>query len=90
MPASWTVTPSDIREDAAQPYDERTIRFVKDGSAVSLWTIEGRMVVAIVMGERQRRSIDYRKGEVDLCRVRGKWMLAAPCDVPQTVEFQAE
>ena len=79
-----------FRPDAAQPYDDRIIRFVKDGSAVSLWTIEGRIVVPIVMGEHQRRLVVYRKGEVDLCIVRGKWMLAATCDVPETEEFEAE
>ena len=79
-----------FRKDAAQPYDDRIIRFVKDGSAVSLWTLEGRVVIPIVMGEHQRRLMAYRKGEVDLCFVRGKWMLAATCDIPETVEFKAE
>ena len=79
-----------FRADAAQPYDDRIIRFVKDGSAVSIWTIEGRMVIQIVMGEHQRRLMAFRKGEVDLCFVRGKWMLAATCDIPETDEFVAE
>jgi IS605 OrfB family transposase len=42
------------------------------------------------MGERQRRLMAFRKGEVDLCIVRGKWMLAATCDIPETDEFVAE
>jgi putative transposase len=79
-----------FRKDAAQPYDDRILRFVKDGGAVSLWTLEGRMVIPVVMGEHQRRLMAYRKGEVDLCLVRGKWMLAATCDVPETTEFKAE
>jgi IS605 OrfB family transposase len=79
-----------FRPDAAQPYDDRIIRFVKDGSAVSLWTLEGRMVIPIVMGEHQARLMAFRKGEVDLCLVRGKWILAATCDVPETDEFEAE
>jgi IS605 OrfB family transposase len=79
-----------FRSDAAQPYDDRIIRFVKDGSAVSLWTLEGRMAIPIVMGEHQRRLMAYRKGEIDLCLVRGKWILAATCDVPETDEFEAE
>ena len=79
-----------FRSDAGQPYDDRIIRFVKDGSAVSIWTIEGRMVVPIVMGEHQKRLMAFRKGEVDLCIVRGKWYLAATCDIPETDEFQAE
>ena len=79
-----------FRPDAAQPYDDRIMRFVGDGSAVSLWTLAGRIVVPVVMGEHQRRLMAFRKGEVDLCLVRGKWMLAATCDVPETEEFQAE
>jgi hypothetical protein len=79
-----------FRPDAAQPYDDRIIRFVRDGSAVSLWTIQGRMVVPIVMGDHQRRLMAFRKGEVDLCLVRGKWILAATCDIPETDEFVAE
>jgi putative transposase len=78
-----------FRKDAAQPYDDRIIRFVNDGSAVSLWTIDGRITVPIVMGEHQCRLMTYRKGEVDLCLVRGKWMLAATCDIPETDEFNA-
>jgi putative transposase len=78
-----------FRKDAAQPYDDRIIRFVKDGSSVSLWTIEGRVIVPIVMGDHQKRLMAYRKGEIDLCLVRGKWMLAATCDIPETDEFKA-
>lgn len=84
-----TVAPV-FRPYAAQPYDDRIIRFVKDGSAVSIWTIEGRMVIPIIIGEHQRRLMAYRKGEVDLCFVRGKWLLAATCDIPETDEFKAE
>ncbi len=78
-----------FRPDAAQPYDDRIIRFTHDGAAVNLWTIEGRMTVPIVMGEHQRRLMAYRKGEVDLCLIRGKWILAATCDIPETEEFNA-
>ena len=78
-----------FRKDAAQPYDDRIIRFVKDGTAVNLWTVEGRITVPVVMGEHQQRLMAYRKGEVDLCFVRGKWMLAATCDIPETDEFKA-
>ena len=47
------------------------------------------MAVPIVMGEHQQRLMAYRKGEVDLCLMRGKWMLAATCDIPETEEFKA-
>lgn len=79
-----------FRSDAAQPYDDRILRFVQDGAAVSLWTLEGRIVIPVVLGDHQRRLMVYRKGEVDLCLIRGKWYLAATCDVPETDEFEAE
>ena len=79
-----------FRKDAAQPYDDRIFRFVKDGAAISIWTLEGRITVPVVMGEHQRKLFAFQKGEADLCFVRGKWMLAATCDVPETTEFRAE
>lgn len=79
-----------FRKDAAQPYDERIFRFVKDCTAASIWTLQGRIVVPVVMGEHQRRLMAFQKGEVDLCFVRGKWYLAATCEVPETDEFNAE
>lgn len=79
-----------FRPDAAQPYDDRILRFVKGGDAVSLWTLQGRLVLPVAMGEHQRRLMAYRKGEADLCFVRGKWFLAATCDVPEIEPFDAE
>lgn len=79
-----------FRPLAAQPYDDRILRFVKDGNAVSLWTVVGRITIPVVMGARQRELMAYRKGEVDLCFVRGKWFLACTCDIPETEGFNPE
>lgn len=32
-------------------------------------------------GDHQRQLLEHRKGEVDLMLVRGKWYLAAVCDI---------
>lgn len=79
-----------FRKLAAQPYDDRIVSFKDDGKAVSLWTVDGRIVIPVVMGEHQRKLMDYRKGEVDLCFVRGKWMLACTVDIPETEPFKPE
>lgn len=79
-----------FRPLASQPYDDRIMRFTDKGNAVSLWTVDGRVVVPVVMGEHQRRLMQYRKGEADLCFVRGKWVLACTCEVPETNQFNAE
>jgi len=82
-----TVAPV-FRPLAAQPYDERIFRFVGDGAAVSLWTVAGRVAVPVIMGEHQRRLMTFRKGEADLCFVRGKWLFACVCDIPETESFK--
>lgn len=72
----------------AQPYDDRIFRFCSDDT-VSIWTLEGRIKVAFVAGQKQRALLAFRKGEADLCFVRGKWMLACTCDIPETEGFEA-
>ena len=75
--------PIRFRKRAAQPYDDRIFRFMPgEAAAVSIWTVEGRKIIPFVCGERQRALLAYRKGEVDLMLIRGKWYLACVCDVP--------
>jgi len=78
-----------FRKHSAQPYDDRIFRFV-GGDAVSIWTLEGRIKIPFVCGERQRALLAYRKGEVDLMFVKGKWYLACVCDVPDPEEIGIE
>lgn len=68
-----------FRKHAAQPYDDRILRFCAD-DIVSLWLLDGRNKIVFVCGEHQRRLLEHRKGEVDLMFVRGKWYLCAVCD----------
>src|SRR5919202_672923 len=79
-----------FRPDAAQPYDDRTFRFVQNGEAVSIWTLAGRIVVPCTTGEYQRCLLQFRKGEADLALIRGKWFLVCTCDVPETESFDPE
>lgn len=71
-----------FRKHAAQPYDERILRFCA-GDVVSIWALNGRLKIPCALGERQRRLLPFRKGEVDLMLVRGKWYLACVCDVDE-------
>lgn len=67
---------------AAQPYDDRIFRFAK-GDTVNLWTLEGRITIPFVCGEHQRKLLPFRKGEVDLMFVRGKWYVACVVDIAE-------
>jgi IS605 OrfB family transposase len=78
-----------FRKHAAQPFDDRIFGF-KGDDAVSIWTLEGRIVVPFVCGERQRKLLAFRKGEVDLMIVKGKWYVACVCDVPDPKEIDVE
>lgn len=70
-----------FRKHAAQPYDDRILRFVA-ADTVSIWTLPGRMKIPFVCGERQRAVLCFRRGEIDLMLLRGRWYLASVCDVP--------
>lgn len=78
-----------FRKHAAQPYDDRIFRF-RDDNSVSLWTTSGRLSIPFVCGARQRALLAYRKGEVDLMFVRGKWYLAIVCDLPDPEEIKVQ
>lgn len=77
-----------FRKHAAQPFDDRIFRLMDD--SVSIWTLEGRIVVPFVCGERQRVLLEYRKGEVDLMLFKGKFYLACVCDVPDPNKIDIE
>jgi putative transposase len=67
------------RKYAAQPDDNRIFRLAADDS---ITTLAGRMKVPFVCGERAHALLAYRKGDIDLMLVRGKWSVAIVCDVP--------
>lgn len=68
-----------FRKWSAQPYDDRIIRFTK-GNTVSIWTLAGRQKIGFVCGAHQRALLPFRKGEIDLMFIRGKWYIACVCD----------
>jgi putative transposase len=74
--------PVRFRKHAAQPYDDRILRFLPDGKHVSIWALAGRLKIPFICGDRQWELLKYRKGEVDMMLVRGKWYLACICDIP--------
>ena len=70
----------EFRKHSAQPYDDRIVSF-KPNDIVSIWTLDGRIKVKSVMGKHQREMLTFRKGEVDLILVKGRFYLACVCDI---------
>ena len=70
-----------FRKDAAITYDPRVMRFL-GLDKVNLWTIAGRLVIPMLIGPYQAERIGYPKGQADLLRRDGKWLLLITVDVP--------
>jgi len=68
-----------FRPMGSAAYDGRILRY--QASAVSIWTIEGRLSIPFVCGDSQRALLEHQNGESDLAFMRGKWYLMATCEV---------
>jgi putative transposase len=72
-----------FRAHAAMPHDQRTMSF-KGVDRVSILTLDGRVLVACVMGKYQRERFTDAIGQCDLAlRTDGKWFLLVTVDVPE-------
>jgi putative transposase len=63
-------------------YDQRILGF-KGVDRVSLWTMTGRMVLALAYGVYQGERFDRIKGQCDLVYKDGKFFLFATVDMPE-------
>src|SRR5512135_3490376 len=78
-----------FRKHAAVPYDKRLMSF-KGPDRVSLLTIEGRVIVPVVMGKYQAERFTHAKGQADLVlRFDGKWFLLVTVDIPDDAPIPA-
>jgi IS605 OrfB family transposase len=67
-------------------YDSRILSYGEN--RVSIWTLDGREPIPYSAGPRQKELLIKQQGESDLIYSRGKWYLAATCDItdpPQEV-----
>jgi len=72
-----------FRRHAAMPYDRRVLSF-KGIDRLSLRTLDGRVIVPMVMGAYQRERFSAARGQCDLVlRKDGKWFLLATVDLPE-------
>jgi putative transposase len=71
-----------FRPDGAMTYDERLLGW-KGPAHVSLLTLHGREIVAMVYGEYQAGFLSRLKGQVDLVYRDGTFYLYATIDVPE-------
>jgi IS605 OrfB family transposase len=65
----------------ALAYDRRILSWKLDAQTVSIWTVGGRQTIPFACGPRQRELLRGRRGEADLCYLRGTFYLFVACDV---------
>jgi len=71
-------------------YDDRILSWRLDKSTVSVWTVEGRLHIPFVCGDRQRTLLQDRQGETDLVTFRGFFFLSATCEVQEPDPIDVE
>lgn len=76
-----------FRSDGAMTYDERLLGW-KGPAHVSLLTLHGREIVAMVYGEYQAGFLKRLKGQVDLVSRDDTFYLYATIDVPEDTPIQ--
>jgi len=79
-----------FRATGAITYDDRILRWYVDKSAVSIWTVEGRMRIPFVCGKRQRELLKTRQGESDLLLFRDTFFMSATCNVEEPEPIDVE
>jgi len=73
--------------EGAMTYDERLMGW-KGPAHVSLLTLEGRHVFAMIYGEYQAGYMERLRGQVDVVYRDGQWYLYATIDLPDTAPLE--
>lgn len=71
-------------------YDDRILSWRLQDQTVSIWTINGRLRIPFVCGERQLELLQTRQGESDLGLYKDMFFLSATCEVDEPKPIDVE
>ena len=71
-------------------YDDRILAWRLQDQTVSIWTVNGRLRIPFVCGERQLELLQTRQGESDLGLYKGMYFLSATCEVDEPKPVDVE
>ena len=71
-------------------YDDRILSWRLQDQSVSIWTVNGRLHISFVCGERQLELLETRQGESDLGMFKGMFFLSATCEVDEPKPIDVE
>ncbi|MGO8931717.1 MAG: RNA-guided endonuclease InsQ/TnpB family protein [Limisphaerales bacterium] len=66
------------------PYDARLLSWNLAESAVSIWSLAGRLRISFICGKRQLQMLFYDRGEADLLFREGSFYLFVSVSLPET------
>ena len=78
-----------FRKHGSIAYDGRILSWNMAGSRISIWSVDGRLTIPFVCGERQRQLLAFQRGESDLVYCEGNWFLFTTVDIPDLKEREA-
>jgi putative transposase len=78
-----------FRPHGSIAYDLRILSWNMAEIRVSIWSMDGRLAISFVCGERQRQLLDFQRGETDLVYRDGFWFLFTTVDIPDIKEYEA-
>ncbi len=71
-------------------YDDRILSWRLQDQSVSIWTVNGRLRIPFVCGERQLEMLQARQGESDLGLYKGLFFLSTTCEVDEPKPIDVE
>jgi IS605 OrfB family transposase len=71
-------------------YDSRILSWKTEKQFISIWTVEGRLKIPYVCGERQKELLKSQQGETDLIFIDGNFYLHTTCNIenPKPEDFK--
>ncbi|MCA9367165.1 transposase [Candidatus Kaiserbacteria bacterium] len=70
-----------FKKFGAFPYDNKNLSWKTDKKIVSISTINGRLKIPYLCGRRAEQLLQGKRGEADLCFIRGEFYLFVSCEV---------
>lgn len=71
-------------------YDDRILNWRIPSKTVSIWTLNGRIVIPFEAGERQLELLRNQQGETDLVYIKGIFYLFAVCNMEEAEPIDVE
>ena len=70
-------------------FDSRILSWKIDKQIVSIWSVDGRLKIPFVCGERQKELLKFQQGETDIVLIDGVFYLHTTCNIetPKPEDF---